>query len=1125
MSEGQALPEGTVTVLFTDLVGSTQLNQTLGDEVAGAVEREIEAMALERVEKQRGVVVKDTGDGLMVAFQSARRAVACAQEIQRAVARRNREARDQPVRMRIGLHTGEVVDDHGGMSGETVIVAKRIEGLAPPGGIFASDTTHGVLGTARSELQDRGEFELKGIETPWRLYEVPWADEASTGVLPSSERTPYVGRSADRERLARQLVYAKDGKGSVVLIAGESGVGKTRLAEEIAERAVGAGFLPLWGRCRDMEGAEPYLPLIQQIEQAARSVTPETLRELLGENAPEIAKLMPELRQRYDDIPEPVELPPEQERRYLLHGLSAFVERTTRAQPQVLVFEDLHLADDSTLLLLRYLAQRVAEMPILVLGTYRHTELESGRSLGAALPDLLRERSVEEMVLGRLDEAGVAALIEARAGKRPPPELVALVYSETEGNPYFIEEVFRHLHEAEKLFDDAGEFRSGIEIADTEVPRSVGLVLGHRLDRVGETCRAALTAAATLGRTFRFDLVTLLRSDDEDALLDAMEEAEKATLIEDASEGREARYRFVHEQIRQTLLSRLSTPRRQRLHLRAADGLEKLYGSRREERAAEIAHHLSMAGAAAEPERTAHYLELAGRRTMAALAFEDALRHFDEARNVLPEEDRDGRGRLLGLRALALRGAARIEDSLEAFAGALELLPDGAERAGVLYERSRLLLDLYRGGEAFESLEALLAHALAAGDEPRELQALLGLGRANYSLSLDDPGEYAQRARDAYEKAYARAKELGDKRSMVHALLPTTWFMDYWFDYRDTAIANLREAFALAQEVGDEDLMVEARAGLLRTLTPAKQAAEGEALREVLEARRDPLRLKEHYFWLMWQRWIGTDLEGCVEICDAGIGLADQLGTAPVQYPTIKAMALLDLGRFGAAWESLQQEVSDEEHRFGTAVKSLGTAVYLEQVGALDEAIDVAKWTLAEAEALKRTWMQRWMGDLLGTLALRTGSGESYPEVGEYAPGFSGSPVLAVEQKLAAGESEGALRAARELSAKMLEMGVRRTALVADEVAARALEALDRSAEAAALAEKTLAAADACGFRMLAWRLRALLARTVEDPVNAKRERAAAIAILREIAEQIPDAAHRASFEAAPIAAEILEGQ
>jgi predicted ATPase/class 3 adenylate cyclase len=1124
MSDGPGLPEGTVTVLFTDLVGSAQLNQALGDQAAGAVEREVEALALESAGSHRGVVVKDTGDGLMVVFQSARRAVACAQEIQRAVARRNRESPDQPVEMRIGVHTGEVVDDHGGMSGETVIVAKRIEGLAPPAGIFASHTTHGVLGTARAELQDRGDFELKGIEVPWRLYEVPWADEASTGVLPAGERTPYVGRSAERERLMHHLERAKKGRGSVVLIAGESGVGKSRLAEEIAERARGAGFLTLWGRCRDVEGAEPYLALTQQIEQAARSVTPETLRELLGENAPEIAKLMPELRQRYDDIPDAVELPPEQERRYLLHGVSAFVERTTRARPQVLVFEDLHLADDSTLLLLRHLSHRVAEMPLLILATYRHTELESGRSLGNALPELLRERSVEEMVLSRLDESGVAALIEARAGKRPPPELVSLVHFETEGNPFFVEEVFRHLHDAGKLLDDAGEFRSGIEIADTEVPRSVGLVLGHRLDRVGETCRSALTAAAILGRTFRFDLVILLRGDDEDALLDAMEEAEKATLIEDASLGREARYRFVHEQIRQTLLSRLSTPRRQRLHLRAASGLEKLYGSRVEERAAEVAHHLCMAGAAAEPERAAHYLELAGQRAMSALAFEDALRHFDVARSVVPEEDRQGRGRLLGLRALALRGAMRIEDSLEAFASALEVLPEGAERANVLYERSRLLLDLYRGREAFESLEALLAHGLEAGDERRELQALLGLARAHYTLSLDDPGEYAQQARDAYEKAYARAKQLGDKRAMVQALLPTTWFMDYWFDYRDRAIANLREASALAQELGDEDLMIEARAGLLRTLSPADQATEGEALREVLEARRDPLRLKEHYFWLMWQRWIRLDLEGCVEICDAGIALAEQLGAAPVQYPTIKAMALLDLGRFDAAWESLQQEVADEAHPFGAAVQRLGTAVYLEQVGALDQAVAVARQTLEEATALRRTWMQRWMVDLLESLALRTGSGESYPEVGEYAPGFSASPVLAAERRMAAGEPGVALREAREFSSKMLAMGVRRTALLADEVAARALEALGRSAEAASAAQEILEAAEASGFRTLVWRMRALRARALDDREAAAREWDAARAIVRDIAARIPDPAHRTCFEAEPVAAQVLRG-
>jgi class 3 adenylate cyclase/tetratricopeptide (TPR) repeat protein len=934
MSDRQALPEGTVTVLFTDLVGSTQLNQTLGDEAANAVERLVESFVLAQVEKHRGVVVKDTGDGLMAAFQSARRAVACAQEIQQDMARRNRASPDRQAQMRIGLHTGEVLEEDGNLHGETVIVAKRIEDLAPPGGIFASHTTHGVLGTARAELQDRGEFELKGIATPWRLYEVPHAGDGAGEVLATGERTPYVGRTAERERLLQLLERAKSGSGSFVLIAGEAGVGKTRLSEELAERARGQGFLCLTGRCADMEGSEPYTPLIQQIEHAARSVTPTVLREALGENAPELARLMPELRRRYDDIPEPVELPPDQERRYLLHGVGEFVERTARAQPLLLAFEDLHWADDSTLLLLRHLSLRIDEMPVVVIGTYRHTDLDSSRPFAGVLPTLLRDRRVDEFLLSRLDEAGVTAIIEARAGKRPPPELVALIYSETEGNPFFVEELFRHLVEMEKLFDAEGEFLAGIEIADTEVPRGVSLILGHRIDQVSETCHRALTAAAILGRSFRFDLVTLLRNEDEDELLDAMEEAEKASLLEDTSEGREARYGFVHEQIRQTLLSTLSVPRRQRLHLRAADALEKLYGSDAPEHAVEIAHHLNLAGAAADPERTAHYLELAGRRTMAALGFEEALRHFEAARAILPAADRDAHARILGLCGLALRGTAQTDESLAAFAEAAKIAPEISVRNEILHDRSRLLLDLYRGSEAIVDLNALLARAIEAGDTKREVEILLGLGRANYILSLDNPAEYAEAARDAYVRAYERAKELGEKRIMALALTPTAWFTDYWVDYRDQATANLHEATAIAAELGDEDLKIDVRASFLRTLPMEEQVPEGEAVQALLEARRDPLRLPEHYFWLMWLYWIRADLERSVEICNKGIALAEQLGTEPVQYPTIKAMALMDLGRFDEAWASLQQEVADEAHPFGAAVKELGISVYLERVGA-----------------------------------------------------------------------------------------------------------------------------------------------------------------------------------------------
>ncbi len=254
---------------------------------------------------------------------------------------------------------------------------------------------------------------------------------------------------------------ARDGAGSLLLIGGEAGVGKTRLVEEATVEARRLGLRVLTGHCVDQQGAPPYLPTIEHIEEAARQVSPEALRQALGENAPEIAKLMPELRLRYPDIPEPVSLPPEQERRYLLHGVAEFVERAARATPLVLVFEDLHWADESTLLLLRHLAQRLAQIPVLALGTYRDTDLKPGSPLGAALPELLRQRLAEEIRLGPLGEAGVASLLAGRAGSAPPAKLVALVYAETEGNPFFVEEVFRHLHEAGKLLDEAGRWRSG----------------------------------------------------------------------------------------------------------------------------------------------------------------------------------------------------------------------------------------------------------------------------------------------------------------------------------------------------------------------------------------------------------------------------------------------------------------------------------------------------------------------------------------------------------------------------------------------------------------------------------------------------------------------------------------
>jgi predicted ATPase/class 3 adenylate cyclase len=1127
-AETVSLPEGTVTVLSTDLVGSTLLNQRLGDAAATAVERELAALAQEQVEKQRGVVIKDTGDGLMVAFQSARRAVACAQEIQRAIARRNRGQTDVVVQLRVGLHTGEVLTEDGGLHGETLIIAKRIETVAPAGGIFASDTVHGVLGTARSELQDRGEFSLKGIDVPWHLWEVPWETGEVSGVLAGRERTPFVGRAQERARLLQAVERARSGTGTLMLIGGEAGVGKSRLVEEAAAEARRLGLMVLTGHCVDQQGAPPYLPTIEHLEEAARQGSPETFRQALGENAPEIAKLMPKLRVRYPDIPEPVTLPPEQERRYLLHGIAEFVERNARATPLMLVFEDLQWADESTLLLVRLLAQRVAYVPVLAVGTYRDTDLRPGRPLAVVLPDLLRQRLAEEILLGRMTEEGVAGILQARAGSKPPPELVSLIFSETEGNPFFVEEVFRHLHEAGKLFDSEGRWLTGLQIADTDVPRSVGLVIGERLQRVSEDCRRILTIAALAGKTFRFDLVATFQGVDEDDLLDALEEAVKATLIQDVSTGREARYAFVHEQIRQTLLGLLSTARRQRLHLRMADALETLYGRDADAHAPDIAYHLYQAGAAADGTRTAGWLLRSAERALDALAFEDALRDLDAAHTVLPERETEAAGRVLRLRARALRGLARIDEALAAFAEAVKIAPPGAEREAVLQARARLKLDLFRGREAIEDLDPLLVRAREACDRAREVELLLMRSRGLQILALDEPKAHADEMRASYEAAYALAKEIGDKRAMCQALIPTNWFLDYWQEYREQALRNNDEATALAAELGDEELQIEAASARLRLLMPGDAHESMLRLRQQLEARRDPLRLKEHLFYLMWHHLARAELEQCVATCDAGTALAAQLGSPPVQYASIKGLALTDLGRFDEAWASFQEEVADEQHRFGRCMRGLGIAVWLEALGALDRAEAAAKEVLQEARRLSRTWMQQFMVDVLTLVAARRGGAgaDLFTWITKKSDeiGFRASPLAAAEAALARGEFAKALATAEQLAARSAQLGLRRTRIVALEIELHALARLERWDDLLERADGALQEAEEAKFRtrtwrMLAWRAQARAAKG--DDRGARDDRNAARALLDDMVGRIADPHLRAAFESDPAVLEV----
>ena len=942
----------------------------------------------------------------------------------------------------------------------------------------------------------------------------------------SGDATPFVGRDPERQRAQELLDEIGDQAGRTLLIGGEVGVGKTRFVRELANLARSKGFLVLTGQCIEMDGAPPYQPLLEQIAQATRVSRPENMRRSLGENAPEVAKLMPELRQQFDDIPETPQLPPDQERRYLLNGVGDFIDRGARVQPMMLVFEDLHWADDSVCILLRHLAQRLKETPVFMVGTYRDEELDTNRPFAGALRDLTRERLVEEFLLKCLDKQGVTQLIEGRARRTPPDELIDLVFAETEGNPFFVEEVYRHLEQSGKLFDASGEFRQGVDIKDTEVPRGVQLVIGERLGRVSEECQSVLAVAAVVGRTFSFDI--LLKAGGkltDDDILEAIEEADAAGLIDDQSTRREARYSFVHEQIRQSLLMGLSLPRRQRIHLRVAEGLEELFGDKADEHAAELGYHLYQAGAGADLDRTVHYLTVAGKRAMEALAFEDALRRFDSLLEIVDDDGTELQSGVHRLQAAAYTGMGRIDNALRSYDRALEFAPDG-DKDDILLERCRMLLDVWRGSDAVDDLEGLLARRKAGDDREAELEAQHWMARAYYQMSLDRNG-YTEKLKQAYDDTIELARTLGNEKTLAHTLIATVQMTDYDRSYRATALKHLEEAEEIGRRLDDEEILIDVATARMGTSFGEESDLLGEEILKRLLARRDPVRLNAHYFRMMWATLAAARLERCIEVCDAGIELASRIGAQPVQYPTIKAMAQLSLGRFDDALASLDDEIADEEHRFGAALKELGRLQYLTDCAAFEEAVELAPHVIAEAKFLSRTWMLDWTARALASCAMYLaenpellGRAESLIEETGTNTGRSIKAQLAMGH----GDPANAISLTKAIEDEHEEPRQVRQHLARIEIRAWAL-ALDGQWQGVRnILEAAVKRAGEMKLTQQFWRLSALLARACRelgDTDASGKHLDAARESHRAIATNISNAAHRQAFVAGGIATQL----
>jgi len=624
-----------------------------------------------------------------------------------------------------------------------------------------------------------------------------------------AERTPFVGREAERRAIRAAIDRALSGHGSVVMLGGGPGLGKTRLAMEMAEYAARLGFRCLVGHCYERDEPFPYLPFVEIIESSlAQAASLDDYRRRLGDNAAELAQIAPSLRRVFPDIPQPLELPPVQKRRYLFQSFSDALGRAARTRSYVNILDDLHWADESTLALLVHLANRVAQLPVVIIGTYRDEYSENNPALIRTLEELIR-MGIRPLKLGGLSKDAIAQMLQGLSQRKAPESLVNAIFEESQGNPFFVEEVYRHLIEDGKAFDAAGQFRTDLKIDEIDVPENVRLIVGRRLERLDENEQRALAAAAVIGRSFSFQLLTGISLIDVDELFTVIEKAQQMGIIVPSSEGPEKPFTFAHELVRQTLLAGISTLRRQQLHAGVADAIERLDPGAVSERAGEIADHLVKGGAFADDRKLVRYLTLAGKNALEAAAFEEARRSLLSA---LSRQDAFGvteRAALLASLAMAEQGLEQWDAALAHLGESLEIYISVGDREMIGRSFTELTDAFIWAGhfqEATETARRGLAH-LQTDVSADRARLLAALGQARAAAGEYDPAD------DALREALSIASQLSDPKLIARLLGARSIVNFHFFRLKEAAADGFR-----SEQLGGSEAPPWQRALQLRVL-------------------------------------------------------------------------------------------------------------------------------------------------------------------------------------------------------------------------------------------------------------------------------------------------------------------
>ena len=512
----------------------------------------------------------------------------------------------------------------------------------------------------------------------------------------------FVGRERELRILESLLDEAASSSGRGAMLVGEPGIGKTRLARELAAVARAGGAAVLWGTCAERE-TRPFGPWVEAASEHVAAARPAELRAHLGTSLPVLAELVPALAERLPDLAAPIELAPSASRVRAYEALSRLLLDAAAGSPLVLVLDDLQWADAASLDLLGYAGRALRAAPVFLVGSFRQT-VGLDHPLAAALADLDRQLPVRRLRLAPLAPTETGSLVAAILGQTPSAAAVQAIHRDTGGNPFFAAELTRH------LLEEGHDLASGSLDLSPAVPDSVRDAIGRRLSRLsGETVRL-LSLACCFGGPFEFGELESLADLAEEPLLDAIDEALAAGMI--ATAGGE-RYTFAHSLVRQTLYDELSPSRRARLHRRAAQALERAHPGQELAYAAELARQYERSRSLPGAASGIRYAIAAAESARARSAYVQALTHLRTARELAVEGDATVRAEVQSRLAVAEAEALRERAAFATIAEALDCLRQaGASPESIAEFLARATWALEEAGAAADRVESLVAHGL-----------------------------------------------------------------------------------------------------------------------------------------------------------------------------------------------------------------------------------------------------------------------------------------------------------------------------------------------------------------------------------------------------------------------------